>query len=38
MKSGTEIILTLRFAHAGTYHVAAEVTNPQTGGASYFLN
>ena len=38
MKSGTEITLTLRFAHAGTYHVAAEVTNPQTGGASYFLN
>jgi copper(I)-binding protein len=38
MKSGTEITLTLRFAHAGTYHVAAEVTNPQTGGSSYFLN
>jgi copper(I)-binding protein len=38
MKSGTEITLTLRFAHSGTYHVAAEVTNPQTGGASYFLN
>jgi copper(I)-binding protein len=38
MKSGTEITLTLRFAHAGTYQVAAEVTNPQTGGSSYFLN
>ena len=38
MKSGTEITLTPRFAHAGTYHVAAEVTNPQTGGSSYFLN
>ena len=38
MRSGTEITLTLRFAQAGTYHVAAEVTNPQTGGASYFLN
>jgi copper(I)-binding protein len=38
MKSGTEITLTLRFAHSGTYRVAAEVTNPQTGGSSYFLN
>jgi copper(I)-binding protein len=38
MKSGTEITLTLRFAHSGTYQVAAEVTNPQTGGSSYFLN
>jgi copper(I)-binding protein len=38
MKSGTEITLTLRFAHAGTYQVAAEVTNPQTGGSSYLLN
>jgi copper(I)-binding protein len=38
MKSGTEITLTLRFAHAGTYRIAAEVTNPQTGGSSYFLN
>ena len=38
MKSGTEITLTLRFAHAGTYQIAAEVTNPQTGGSSYFLN
>jgi copper(I)-binding protein len=38
MKSGTEITLILRFAHAGTYQVAAEVTNPQTGGSSYFLN
>jgi copper(I)-binding protein len=38
MKSGTEIILTLRFAHAGRYQIAAEVTNPQTGGSSYFLN
>jgi len=38
MKSGTQITLTLRFAHAGIYRVAAEVTNPQTGGSSYLLN
>jgi copper(I)-binding protein len=38
MKSGTEITLTLHFAHSGTYQVPAQVTNPQTGGASYFLN
>jgi copper(I)-binding protein len=38
MKSGTEITLTLRFASAGTYKVAAEVTNAETGGSSYFLN
>jgi len=38
MKSGTEITLTLQFAHSGTYQIAAEVTNPQTGGSSYFLN
>jgi periplasmic copper chaperone A len=38
MKSGTNITLTLRFAHAGIFRVPAEVTNPQTGGSSYFLN
>jgi copper(I)-binding protein len=38
MKSGTEITLTLVFAHAGAISVPAMVTNPQTGGASYFLN
>lgn len=38
MKSGTDITLTLVFAKAGSYQVAAEVTNPQTGGSSYFLN
>jgi copper(I)-binding protein len=38
MKAGTEITLTLVFAHAGAVSVAAMVTNPQTGGASYFLN
>jgi copper(I)-binding protein len=38
MRAGTEVTLTLVFAHAGTYSVAAMVTNPQSGGASYFLN
>jgi copper(I)-binding protein len=38
MRSGTEITLTLVFAHGGTFSVAAMVTNPQTGGSSYFLN
>jgi periplasmic copper chaperone A len=38
MKPGTDITLTLVFAKAGPVQVAAEVTNPQTGGSSYFLN
>jgi hypothetical protein len=38
MKSGTEITLTVMFAHGGSVSVPAMVTNPQTGGASYFLN
>jgi copper(I)-binding protein len=38
MKAGTEITLTLIFSHAGTISVPAMVTNPATGGASYFLN
>jgi copper(I)-binding protein len=38
MRAGTEITLTLVFAHAGAFSVAAMVTNPQSGGASYFLN
>jgi copper(I)-binding protein len=38
MKAGTEITLTLVFAHAGTLSVPAMVTNPETGGSSYFLN
>jgi copper(I)-binding protein len=38
MKSGTEITLTLVFAHDGTFSVPALVTNPATGGSSYFLN
>jgi copper(I)-binding protein len=38
MKSGTDITLTLIFAKAGSLQVAAQVTNPETGGSSYFLN
>ena len=38
MKSGTEITLTLVFANAGSFSVPAMVTNPESGGASYFLN
>jgi len=38
MQAGRQIMLTLVFAHGGTMSVAAEVTNPATGGASYFLN
>ncbi len=38
MKAGTEITLTLVFAHAGPVSVPALVTDPETGGGSYFLN
>jgi copper(I)-binding protein len=38
MKAGTEIRLTLIFAKAGKVSALAMVTNPQTGGSSYFLN
>jgi copper(I)-binding protein len=38
MHGGKDITLTLVFAHAGTVSVVAQVTNPQTGGSSYFLN
>jgi copper(I)-binding protein len=38
MISGREINVTLVFAHAGAVTVPAMVTNPATGGASYFLN
>ncbi len=38
MKAGTDITLTLVFAHAGPISVPALVTNPETGGGSYFLN
>jgi copper(I)-binding protein len=38
MRNGTEITLTLVFAREGSFSVPAMVTNPQSGGASYFLN
>jgi copper(I)-binding protein len=38
LKGGTQITLTLTFAKGGTITVAAEVTNPSSGGSSYFLN
>lgn len=38
MQAGRQITLTLVFARAGTMSVAAEITNPATGGGSYFLN
>lgn len=38
MKAGTEIMLTLVFARNQVLTVPAMVTNPATGGASYFLN
>jgi copper(I)-binding protein len=37
-KGGTQITLTLVFAQGGTMSVAADVTNPASGGSSYFLN
>ena len=38
MHGGKDITLTLVFAHAGRVSVVAQVTNPQSGGSSYFLN
>jgi len=38
MHDGKDIMLQLTFAHAGTITVIALVTNPETGGSSYFLN
>ena len=38
MRGGKDITLTLVFAHAGRVSVEAQVTNPQSGGSSYFLN
>jgi copper(I)-binding protein len=38
MTGGTQITLTLVFARGGTMTVEAEVTNPESGGSSYFLN
>jgi copper(I)-binding protein len=33
---GTDITLTLVFAHAGTMHILAQVSNPQTSNSGYF--
>ena len=38
MQDGKDITLRLTFAHAGTITILALVTNPESGGASYFLN
>jgi len=38
MRGGKDITLTLRFARAGQVSVVAQVTNPDSGGSSYFLN
>ena len=38
MRDGKDIMLRLTFANAGTVTVIAMVTNPQSGGSSYFLN
>jgi periplasmic copper chaperone A len=38
LHGGKDITLTLIFARAGQVSVVAQVTNPQSGGGSYFLN
>jgi copper(I)-binding protein len=38
VKGGTQITLTLVFARGGAMSVVAVVTNPATGGSSYFVN
>lgn len=38
MRAGTVITLTLVFARLGSFSVPAMVTNPESGGSSYFLN
>ena len=38
MHDGKDITLRLTFADAGTITILAMVTNPETGGSSYFLN
>ena len=38
MRDGKDIMLRLTFANAGTITVIALVTNPESGGSSYFLN
>jgi periplasmic copper chaperone A len=38
MHDGKDIYLTLKFARGGSVTILALVTNPNTGGGSYFLN
>ena len=38
MHDGKDIMLQLTFADAGTITILALVTNPESGGSSYFLN
>ena len=38
MHGGKDITLTLVFAHGGPVSVVAQVTDPHSGGSSYFLN
>jgi copper(I)-binding protein len=38
MEGGKDIMINLKFAHAGQITVVALVTNPASGGGSYFLN
>ena len=38
MHGGKDITLTLEFAHGGPVSVVVTVTDPQSGGSSYFLN
>jgi periplasmic copper chaperone A len=38
MRDGKDIMLKLTFANAGTVTILAMVTNPESGGSSYFLN
>ena len=38
LTDGKDITLTLTFAHAGQITILALVTNPGSGGSSYFLN
>ena len=38
LHGGTQLTLTLAFAKGGTMSVVAVVTNPATGGSSYFIN
>jgi copper(I)-binding protein len=38
MQGGKDVFITLKFAHAGNVSVVALVTDPASGGGSYFLN